>query len=153
MCIRDSTYTGVTTLTGGTLELQNGAAIADAGAVVVNAGTLTVTDAETIGSLAGSGGTVQMDANLTTGGNNTSTSYAGILAGAGTFEKTGSGEMTLTGASTANGTTTVSGGTLTVDGSIASTVVAVQNAATLKVDGASLVDTAAVTLSRSLIHI
>jgi len=51
-------YTGLTSITGGVLEVQNGSAISDVGIVnVLNSGAFTVTDSETIGSLTGSGAT------------------------------------------------------------------------------------------------
>ncbi len=112
-----NTFTGAAVVTNGTLALSGGAAIADATAVVVNstattAGTLSVNTAETIGSLAGSGGSVVLNAGLTTGGNNTSTTYAGVISGTGSLTKQGTGTFTLTGANTYSGGTTVNGGTL-----------------------------------------
>ena len=70
-----NTFTGPATVTDGTLELTGGAGIGDMTAVIVNAaagppataGRLVVTNAETIGSLAGNGGTVVLTAGLTTG--------------------------------------------------------------------------------------
>jgi len=119
-----NTYTGTTTVSGGTLALSGGSAIADSGAVVVNSGaTLDVNTAETIGSLAGAGN-VTLDATLTTGGDNTSTTYSGVASGSGGLTKVGTGTMTLAGANTYTGTTTVSGGTLAISstGSIAGNV-------------------------------
>jgi autotransporter-associated beta strand protein len=112
-----NTYTGTTTVLGGTLALTNGAAIADTGAVVLTApGSLALNSSETIGSLAGSGA-VNLNANtLTTGGNNTSTTYTGIMSGTGGLTKAGTGTMTLSGANTYSGVTTISGGTLTATG-------------------------------------
>jgi fibronectin-binding autotransporter adhesin len=115
-----NSHTGTTTVSGGTLELQNGAAISNTGAVVLDntAGVnLLVTDSETIGSLAGggaSGGNVQIAAGqtLTTGGANTSTSFAGVISGSGGLTKQGTGTFTLTGSNTYAGTTTIGGGTL-----------------------------------------
>ncbi len=84
MLTGNNTFTGPATVIGGTLELSGGNAIGDTTAVIVNvagtsvdstSGTLQVDTAETIGSLAGDGGTVVLDANLTTGNDNTSTAY------------------------------------------------------------------------------
>ena len=62
-------------------------------------------NSNTVGSLAGggaTGGNVTLGAGtLTTGGNNTSTAYAGNISGGGGLIKTGSGAFTLSG--TANG--------------------------------------------------
>ena len=114
-----NTYTGVTTVNAGTLFLQNGAAITDTGAVVVNsAGGLRLFSSETIGSLAGSGNVrLASGSTLTTGGDNTPTTFSGVIsevAGAGSLVKTGSGTFTLTGANTYTGGTTINGGTLSV---------------------------------------
>lgn len=125
-----NTYTGATTVSAGTLNLNNGAAIADAGAVVVNGGTVEVNANETIGSLAGTGGTVDLNANtLTTGGNNTATTYDGVITGSGALTKAGSGNFTITGTNTYTGITTVSDGTLTLQ------------------DGAAIVDAGVVELA------
>lgn len=112
-----NTFTGPATVTDGTLVLSGGSAIGDTTAVVVNAtsttsGTLQVDTAETIGSLAGNGGSVVLNAGLTTGGDNTDTSYAGVISGTGSLTKEGTGIFTLTGANTYGGGTTVNNGTL-----------------------------------------
>ncbi len=86
---------------------------------------------ETIGSLsdnAGSGGTVTSSVagaiTLITGGNNTSTSFAGVIqSGTGTVSltKIGTGTQILSGANTYSGVTTVSAGSLVVNGSLTAT--------------------------------
>ncbi len=111
-----NTFTGTTTVTDGKLILTGGAAIVDTGAVVVNstattAGTLQVNTAETIGSLAGNGGSVVLNAGLTTG-DASNTTYAGVISGVGALTKNGTGIFTLTGANTYSGGTTVNAGTL-----------------------------------------
>ncbi len=114
-----STYTGATAVNGGTLALAGGSAIPDAGAVVLaNAAgaRLQLNNSETIGSLAGGGplgGNVNLQGNtLTTGGNGTSTTFAGVISGTGALVKTGAGAMTLDGNSNYTGTTTITGGSL-----------------------------------------
>ncbi|HEV7950839.1 MAG TPA: autotransporter-associated beta strand repeat-containing protein, partial [Glaciihabitans sp.] len=131
-----NTYGGTTTINAGTLEVQNGAAILDTGAVTianVAGATLLVTNSETIGSLAGTGpnGTVTI-ANaqtLTTGGNNASTTFGGTIGGAGGLTKQGTGVFTLSGSNTYGGTTTINAGTLEVQ------------------NGAAILDTGAVTIA------
>jgi len=49
---------------------------------------------------------------LTTGANNTSTTFSGAISGAGALVKTGSGILTLSGSNTYTGTTSVNGGSL-----------------------------------------
>jgi autotransporter-associated beta strand protein len=115
-----NTFAGPLTVSNGTVVLSGGAAVADTTAVVVNAaagppatsGTLQVSAAETIGSLAGSGGSVVLGAALTTGGSNASTAYAGVISGTGSLTKEGTGTFTLTGANSYSGGTVVNAGTL-----------------------------------------
>ncbi len=113
-----NTFNGPTTVTAGILQLQNGAAIADTSAVIVTApGSLDLLTSETIGSLAGSGNTTLNANTLTTGGDNTSTTYSGTLTGVGgSLVKNGTGVFTTSAANTYTGTTTVNTGTLNVLG-------------------------------------
>lgn len=112
----NNTFTGPMAVDGGQVTLEGGNAIADSAAVQVNAGSLKVSSAETIGSLATSAGTQTiLDATLTTGGNNSSTTSSGVISGAAGLVKQGTGTMTLdsSAANTYGGGTTVTGGTLT----------------------------------------
>ena len=120
----NNTYTGVTTVNAGTLQLFNGEAIANTGAVLVNApGSLQVFASETIGSLAGSGSVGLSSAViLTVGGTNTNTAYSGViseLGGIGSLTKIGAGTQTLSGANTYTGATTISDGVLQLTGGAA----------------------------------
>jgi autotransporter-associated beta strand protein len=96
-----NTYTGATTIDGGTLTVSGGTALANASAVVVNAaGTFNLNGSEEVGSLAGAGN-VMLNANtLTAGGDNTSTTFSGVASGTGGLTKVGSGTMTLSGTNT-----------------------------------------------------
>jgi autotransporter-associated beta strand protein len=117
-----NTYGGPTRINIATLAVIGGSAIPDGSAVTlapigIQAAALLVNASETIGSLAGgttAAGVVNVaSGTLTTGGDNTSTTFAGQLTGAGNMVKAGAGMMTLTGAAnTLGGTTTVSAGTL-----------------------------------------
>lgn len=111
-----NTFTGPLNITGGTLGLTGGSALADNVAVNMAAGTgLVVDTSETIGSLAGNGAISIASADtLTTGGNNASTTFTGIILGAGSLAKTGTGTFTLAGDNLFTGTTTISGGTLQI---------------------------------------
>jgi autotransporter-associated beta strand protein len=75
-----------------------------------------------IGSLAGggaTGGNVTLGSGtLTTGGDNTSTSYDGVISGTGGLTKTGSGTQTLSRTNTYTGATTVNAGTLLISGTV-----------------------------------
>jgi autotransporter-associated beta strand protein len=107
------TYTGTTTIIGG--KIVAGAAnmlpsSSDFTLFLIYTLDLTAGD-QTIGSLAGSGGTVSLGTSkLTLGGNNTSTIYSGIIEGAGTLIKEGTGIQTLSGNNTYSGGTTINAG-------------------------------------------
>jgi autotransporter-associated beta strand protein len=102
----NNTYSGVTTISAGTLALGNGG---------------------TSGSVTGD---ITNNANLVFNRSGNST-YSDTISGAGNFTKAGSGILNLNGAQTYIGTTTISGGTLGLVGSIASTSVAISSGATL----------------------
>ena len=163
-------YAGATTVNDGVLEVTgsigslvvdvnaggslqaDGSALADLAAVTLNGtGNLTLTGAEVIGSLASGSGTSTVTLNgntLTTGGNDTSTTFAGVIDSAGGLTKTGTGTMTLTGANTFTGATAVNGGALAVTGSGALASIAVQvSAGTLTTDSDALASGAVVTVS------
>jgi autotransporter-associated beta strand protein len=137
--IAGNTYSGTTTINAGTLR----AGAAAGGQAFGNGSSVTLADtagatlnlnnfSQTIGSLAGggtTGGDVTLGANatLTTGGNDTSTSYAGIISGTGTsgLTKTGNGTLTLNGTNTYSGATAIDAGTLLINGSTSTSLVTV----------------------------
>ena len=83
--------------------------------MIANAAGLDISLADqTIGSLAGAGGaTVNLGTHiLTTGGNNTSTTYAGLITGSGGLTKVGLGTLTLSGTSIYSGATNINAGVL-----------------------------------------
>ncbi len=92
-----NSYTGATTISAGTLQLGASGSLADSTAVTVAAsGTFDVNgQTETIGSLAGAGSVLLGTGQLTAGGDNTSTAFAGTLAGTGSFTKEGTGTLTI----------------------------------------------------------
>ncbi len=143
-----STYTGATTLTSGTLRAgaaAGGQAFGNLSAVsLANAAGVTLDlngFSQTIGSLAGggaSGGTVSLGGGtLTAGGDNASTSFAGVISGNGGLTKSGTGVLTLSGANTYSGLTTVSAGVLatTADSRIPSASSIVMAGGTLQFGG------------------
>jgi fibronectin-binding autotransporter adhesin len=109
-----STYGGATTVNGGTLQAGAVNAFSASSAVTVAAGaTLDLNNfSQAIGSLTGAGSVTLGSATLTTGGDNSSTTFSGTLSGTGGLVKAGAGTMTLAGVSTYTGGTTVTGGTL-----------------------------------------
>ena len=89
---------------------------------------------QTIGSLAGAGSVTLGSATLTTGNDNTSTTFSGVISGTGGLTKVGIGALVLSGNNTYSGPTTLNTGTLTVNGSIANSAITV-NAGTLAGSG------------------
>jgi autotransporter-associated beta strand protein len=118
-----NTYTGATSVEGGTLRLVGGNAISDQGAVFLSnvAGvTLQLGSNETIGSIGAggtTGGVVDIGANtLTVGTDNTFNGFGGNITGTGTVVKAGTGLWAI------QNTTPVSafGGKYRADGGILS---------------------------------
>ncbi|MCA6120409.1 autotransporter domain-containing protein [Bradyrhizobium sp. WSM 1704] len=110
-------YTGATTVNNGaTLRAANANAFSAASATTVNGGGMLDLGGfnQAIGSLAGSGNIGLGNAILTVGGNNTSTTYSGVMFGTGGFAKGGTGTMTLSGANTYTGVSSVTAGTLII---------------------------------------
>ncbi|MEB0173906.1 autotransporter-associated beta strand repeat-containing protein, partial [Undibacterium sp. CCC1.1] len=116
-----NSYTGATSVSAGTLAagavnaFGSNSALSTAAGATVDLGGYN----QTVGSLAGSGGSVtnsgSSPATLSSGGDNSSTIFAGTIqdgTAAVALSKTGSGTLTLTGTNTYSGATTVSSGTL-----------------------------------------
>lgn len=124
-----NTYTGSTNISAGTLRTAVANAFAPAGAFTVATGALfDLNDFnQRFGSLAGSGGVTLGAAALTTGGNNTSTTFSGAIAGTGGLTKEGTGTFNLTGTNSYTGATIVNAGALVVDGSIATSALTTVN--------------------------
>ena len=115
-----STFSGTTTVSGGTLKLSNANAL-QASTVTPTTGSLsfdTGIASFTFGGLGGSGNislwnTASSPIALTVGGNNTSTTYSGVLSGSGgSLTKMGVGTLTLTGSNSFSGGITVGAGTM-----------------------------------------
>jgi len=135
-----NTFTGAATINAGTLRTAGGTAIADTVAVTLANVAGAILDlngtSETVGSLAGggtTGGNVTLGAGtLTSGGNNTSTTFAGVASGTGGLTKAGTGVLTLSGTNTFTGATAANVGTLSLTGALSvSSAVTVASAATL----------------------
>jgi fibronectin-binding autotransporter adhesin len=119
-----STYTGATSVNAGALQAGAANVFSPNSAYTIASGAALDLNSfnQTIGSLAGAGNVVLGSAALTTGNDNTSTTFSGAIAGAGGLTKTGAGTFSLTGSSTYTGPTNVNAGVLSVDGSLASQV-------------------------------
>ncbi|MBU3547446.1 autotransporter-associated beta strand repeat-containing protein, partial [Polynucleobacter sp. MWH-Jannik1A5] len=142
-----NTYTGTTTINNGaTLKLGSATSISNSSALVID-GTLDLAGySETVGSIAGaSTGLITSTASgspaLTAGGDNSSTTYAGVIQnGSATtvaLTKTGTGTLTLSGTNTNTGVTSINGGAISVEADAnlgAATSVAI-NSGTLTIGG------------------
>lgn len=138
---------GATSVSGNTLNLDTLTNLSDAAALTVNGGTVNVNASDTVGNLAGAGGTIDIDAGqvLTAGGNDVSSSYGGAVTGDGTLNKTGIGTLTLTGANDV-AVVSISDGTVAVTGAgTLSGVITGAAAGTLSTDGGALSSTASLT--------
>ncbi|MFM8530070.1 MAG: beta strand repeat-containing protein [Ilumatobacteraceae bacterium] len=118
-----NTFTGTARVTAGQLSLSGANLLADNAAVVVDGGVMSFGGNDTIGSLAGTGGTVAIGANTLTVSQSGNTTFAGALTGSGTRAKNGAGALNVSGNAAAfAGATQVQGGALAVDGSLGGTV-------------------------------
>jgi autotransporter-associated beta strand protein len=130
----DTTYAGAVTGSGtltksGTAALTLSGANTYTGDTTISGGTLRVTGSLASQSVAvASGALLDMRpaANAT---------YAGVISGAGGFQKSGAAALTLSGDNTYTGATTVAGGTLNVTGSLATSSISVAAGATLDFSG------------------
>jgi outer membrane autotransporter protein len=113
-----NTYTGTTTITNGILQAGATNTLPMTTAVTVTTpGMLNLAGFDqSIGSLAGDGPVTLGSATLTTGNDNTDTTFSGVMSGTGGLTKVGTGTFTLSGANDYTGTTTVSDGTLAAGG-------------------------------------
>jgi autotransporter-associated beta strand protein len=130
----DNTYSGATIVSAGSLVAGSNGAFSKFSAFAVAAGAILDIGEHvvTIGSLSdfgGSGGMIQdgdsIGHTLTTGGDNTSTSFSGTIqngSGVLLLIKTGTGTFTLNRSNTYTGLTFVNAGKLVIDGSIVSNV-------------------------------
>ncbi|HXQ81698.1 MAG TPA: autotransporter-associated beta strand repeat-containing protein [Opitutaceae bacterium] len=119
-----NTYSGATVINGGGLVAGSTSAFGGSGlsAVTINdSGVLSLYGfSNTVGSIASASAasalSLTFGATLTTGGNNTSTTFAGNISGGagGILTKVGTGTLTLTGANTYTGATNINGGALSV---------------------------------------
>jgi fibronectin-binding autotransporter adhesin len=160
-----NTYTGATNINAGTLRQGAANVISSSSAVTVAGGAGVRYDLNgfnaTIGSLAGAGEVTSMafggTQTLTTGANNTSTTFSGTLnngSGDGVaLTKTGTGTLTLSGSNSYSGTTTINAGALNVQHrnglgtTVGGTIVA--SGAALELQGGIAVGAEALTLNGS----
>ena len=80
-----------------------------------------------VGSMSGNAPIDLGSQTLTTGSDNTSTTYSGSISDAGTLVKTGSGTLVLSGSNTSTGPTTINQGKLVLDGQLSNSAVTVNS--------------------------
>ena len=125
-------YSGATFVNSGVLAVA-GTGIGDASAVTVTfPGTLQLNADETIGSLAGAG-TLTGGFTLTTGGNNSTTTFSGAAIGLAGIDKNGTGTFSLIGSGTLSNGLAANSGTLVIGGTYTSPTNSVAGGATLDV--------------------
>ncbi|MGH8023722.1 MAG: beta strand repeat-containing protein, partial [Limisphaerales bacterium] len=145
----NNTFSGATTVAGGTVQLANPLALQGSTlnynnqGGTLNFGSLT---AATLGGLSGAQNLSLQNGPsaavaLTVDGNNSSTTYSGVLSGAGaSLIKSGSGTLILTGNNSYSGATTVSNGVLQLNagGVINGAAANVVDGAAMTISGGSL---------------
>ena len=125
-----NTYTGATSISGGTITITDAAALgANSGGTTINTGgTLDlrnvtgVTEPITVngGTLSTSTGSSSVTSPLVISGSSaidvdgTQLTLTGIVSGTGSFDKTGAGTLVLEAANTYTGATSISGGTIAI---------------------------------------
>ena len=116
-----NTYSGPTTVNESTLQAGSMTAFSPNSDYTLTNNALSVLDlndlSNTIASLSGGAASkvltgTNTGGTLTTGGDNASTTFAGVISGLGGLTKTGTGTMTL------SGTNTFTGGTIVSDGDL-----------------------------------
>ncbi len=90
-----STYSGGTTISGGTVAVSNASALGT-GSLTMNGGTLSMSSDLAIGSLSGTGGTISRGENALTITQTVDGSFAGTLSGSGSLTKLGDASLSLT---------------------------------------------------------
>ena len=116
-----NTYTGATAIAAGTIAIGSATATLGANSATTVTGILELNgNSLELGSIAGAG-TIKTSAGgtvyLTSGGNNTSTTFSGVIGNIGDelwVVKKGSGALTLSGANAYSGGTQIMAGTLSV---------------------------------------
>ncbi|PKA68272.1 outer membrane autotransporter protein [Pseudomonas baetica] len=132
-----NTFSGTFDVASGSLTTLSSAALGNNATVNLAGGAaLNLGASASLASLTGSGTALIGTGNtLSLGGNNVSSTFAGILSGDGSLSKLGSGTLTLSGISDLTGDTNVNAGTLQVNGSLASGNVLVNSGGTLGGNG------------------
>lgn len=110
------TYSGLTSISAGTLKLTAYNLLPNASRVIVD-GVLDLNNfPQSIGSLSGAGSVTLGSGILSTGQDNLSTTFTGVISGSGGLAKTGTGTLTLSGNNTFTRGTAINDGTVLFNG-------------------------------------
>ncbi|MFM8790731.1 MAG: beta strand repeat-containing protein [Chthoniobacterales bacterium] len=127
-------YSGATTISGGTLLLSNAGTIStnalnlSASGATLNISNITAPTVNVASFTGATGSTVSLGSkNMSFGGNNASTTFAGAITGSGNLTKNGTGTTTLSGANTYTGSAIVSAGTLKLENATGSALGSITN--------------------------
>jgi len=141
----NNTYTGSTTIFNGTLQMAAPNSIPSNSAVAVDTnGTLKLNNfSQSVGSIANGptgGGAINLGSGtLTTGNDNTDTTYSGLITGTGMLVKVGTGTLTITNpANSYSGGTTLNSGRLNANGDPATGLGSPLGTGTLTINGGTL---------------
>jgi fibronectin-binding autotransporter adhesin len=149
-----NTYTGSTTITGGSLVTSiAGALPAGTDVSIGQSGALNLNGfSQTIASLSGNGATLLNGGTLTVNGSSTTT-YAGVISDgapiSGGLIKSGTGTLTLTNNSTFAGPLNVTSGTLNISGNMSPSSIYVGGPSTPPAGGGAIVNQSAGTITDS----
>jgi len=130
----NNTYATATDVAQGTLKAGLSANVfsANSAYTIESGATLDLNNFDqAIGSLAGAGTVIAGTGKLTTGGNNGSTVFSGVITGSNGLIKDGTGTFELSGSSPLSGGVEVKAGALLVSGSVGNAGVTVDSGATL----------------------
>jgi autotransporter-associated beta strand protein len=110
-----NTFTGTTTISGGTVQFSSTGNLPAASALTVNTGSILDLNGfnKSILSLAGAGGVILNGGTLTVN-NSAATTFSGVISGAGGLQENGAGTLTLGGVNTFTGGTTINAGAISI---------------------------------------
>ena len=132
-----NTYTGITTISAGTLSISADNNLGnpdtlDADRLTFNGGTLLITETITLNTNRGI--TLSTDGGTINVANTKTVTYDGVITGSTAFTKDGNGILDLGGTNTYTGATNIDDGTLQITGALAQTAVTVASGATYDSD-------------------
>jgi autotransporter-associated beta strand protein len=112
-----NTYTGGTTISAGTLVMGNNNALGTGSLTIASGATLDIGSLSfDITRFTGAGALTASGAGVLTYASGTNRTFANLIGGSASLDKSGASTLTLTAANTNAGTTTISGGTLALSG-------------------------------------